>query len=86
MNRAFVVWGAAYTIAGNGTTPTRGLMTQSGVQDALGAPRIQANTDYIVRARCARNATLSQGTLHIQLYGASGAINNHRLANSQPRS
>jgi len=44
------------------------------VQDALGAPRIQANTDYTVRARCARNATLSQGTLHIHLYGASGAI------------
>jgi len=40
--QSFVVWGAAYTIAGNGTTPTRGLMTQSGVQDALGAPRISS--------------------------------------------
>jgi len=73
--QSFVVWGAAYTIAGNGTTPTRGLMAQSAVQDALGAPRIQANTEYTVRARCARNATLSQGTLYIHLYGASGAIN-----------
>src|SRR6267142_1385096 len=73
--QSFVVWGAAYTIAGNGTTPTCGLMAQSAVQDALGAPRIQANTDYTVRARCARNATLLQGTLHIHLYGASGAIN-----------
>src|SRR6267142_1289094 len=71
----FTVWGAAFAIAGNGTTPTCGLMAQSAVQDALGAPRIQANTDYTVRARCARNATLLQGTLHIHLYGASGAIN-----------
>src|SRR6266850_1101759 len=71
----FAVWGAAYSIVGNGTTPTRGLMTQSAVQDALGAPRIKANTDYTVRARCARNATLSQGTLHLHLYCASGAIN-----------
>src|SRR6266404_2900425 len=73
--QSFVVWGSAYTIVGNGTTPTRGLMTQSALQDALGAPRIQANTDYTVRARCARNATLSQGTLHLHLFSASGAIN-----------
>src|SRR6266446_4431498 len=73
--QSFVVWGSAYTIVGNGTTPTRGLMTQSAMQDALGAPRIQANTDYTVRARCARNATLSQGTLHLHLYSTSGGIN-----------
>src|SRR6266403_3653415 len=73
--QSFVVWGSAYTIVGNGTTPTRGLMTQSAMQDALGAPRIQANTDYTLRARCARNATLSQGALHVHLYSASGAIN-----------
>ena len=72
---SFVVWGAAYSIVGNGTTGTRGLMTQSAVHDALGAPLIQANTDYTVRARCARNATLTQGTLHVQLYSASGGIN-----------
>ncbi len=71
----FVVWGAAYSIVGNGTTPTRGLMTQGAVKDALGAPLIQANTDYTVRARCARNATLSQGTLHLHLFSASGGIN-----------
>jgi hypothetical protein len=70
-----VVWGAAYTIVGNGSTPTRGLMTQSAVNDPLGAPLIQANTDYTVRARCARNAVLSQGTLHIHLFSASGGIN-----------
>src|SRR5713101_2671891 len=71
----FVVWGAAYSIVGNGTTPTRGLMTQAAVNDSLGAPLIQANTDYTVRARCARNTTLSQGTLHLHLFSASGGIN-----------
>jgi hypothetical protein len=71
----FVVWGAAYSIVGNGTAPTRGLMTQSAVQDALGAPLIQANTDYTIRARCAANATLVQGTLHLHLFSASAGIN-----------
>src|SRR5258708_22933819 len=71
----FAVWGAAYSIVGNGSTATRGLMTQGAVKDSLGAPLIQANTDYTVRARCARNATLAQGTLHIHVYSASGAIN-----------
>jgi len=72
---SFVVWGAAYSIVGNGTTSTRGLMTQGAVNDSLGAPLIQANTDYTVRARCARNTTLSQGTLHIHLFSASAGIN-----------
>ena len=71
----FVVWGAAYSIVGNGTTATRGLITQGAVQDALGAPLIQANTAYTVRARCAANALLTQGTLHIHLFSASGGIN-----------
>jgi hypothetical protein len=71
----FVVWGAAYSIVGNGSTATRGQMTQGAVKDSLGAPLIQANTDYTVRARCARNVTLVQGTLHIHIYSASGAIN-----------
>src|SRR5271165_588749 len=64
----FVVWGAAYSIVGNGTTPTRGLITQTAVADSLGAQIIQANTDFTVRARCARNSTLSAGTLHVHLY------------------
>src|SRR5207245_11024568 len=67
--------GPSFAIVGNGTTPTRGLMTQGAVKDSLGAPLIQANTDYAVRARCARNATLSQGTLHIHLFSASGGVN-----------
>src|SRR6266403_1146012 len=71
----FVVWGAAYSIVGNGSTATRGMMTQSAVQDALGAPLIQANTDYTVRARCARNAALVQGNLHVNLFSVSAGIN-----------
>jgi hypothetical protein len=72
---SFVVWGAAYSIVGNGGTPTRGLMTQSAVADSLGVPLIQANTAYTVRARCAANALLTIGTLHIHLFSASGGIN-----------
>ena len=71
----FVVWGAAYSIVGNGTTATRGLITQGAVQDSLGAPLIQANADYTVRARCAINSTLTQGTLHVHLYSSSAGIN-----------
>jgi hypothetical protein len=71
----FVVWGAAYSIVGNGATATRGLITQGAVQDSLGAPLIQANTDYTVRAHCAINSTLAQGTLHIHLYSPSAGIN-----------
>src|SRR5271168_1374560 len=71
----FVVWGAAYSIVGNGSTPTRGLMTQGAVKDSLGAPLIQANMDYTVRAHCAINATLTQGTLHIHLFSPSAGIN-----------
>ncbi|HKV25541.1 MAG TPA: hypothetical protein VJN93_13180 [Candidatus Acidoferrum sp.] len=71
----FVVWGAAYSIVGNGSTPTRGLVTQPAVKDALGAPLIQANTSYTVRAHCAINSTLTQGTLHIHLFSQSGGIN-----------
>jgi hypothetical protein len=69
------VWGAAYSIVGNGTTVTRGLITQSAVKDALGAPLLLANTAYTVRARVAINSTLLQGTLHIHLFSASGGIN-----------
>ena len=72
---SFVVWGAAYSIVGNGSTPTRGLITQTAAQDSLGAPLIQANTDYTVRAHCAINAALTQGTLHIHLFSQSAGIN-----------
>src|SRR5262249_9615790 len=72
---SFVVWGAAYSIVGNGSTPIRGMMTQSAVQDSLGTPLIQAGVDYSIRARCACNAALSQGTLHLHLFSAIGGVN-----------
>src|SRR5579859_480403 len=72
---SFVVWGAAYSIVGNGSTPTRGLITQSAVADSLGTPLIQAHTDYTVRARCAANTLLTAGTLHVHLFSASASIN-----------
>jgi len=71
----FVAWGAAYSIVGNGATATRGLITQNAVHDALGASRIQSGTNYTVRARCARNSTLVQGTLHVHLFSATAGIN-----------
>jgi hypothetical protein len=71
----FAEQGAAYSMVGNGTSATRGLITQAAVQDTLGAALIQANTDYTVRAHCARNATLTRGTLHVQLFSASAGIN-----------
>jgi hypothetical protein len=71
---SFVVWGAAYAIAGNGTTPIRGMMAQTAVSDRFGVQLIQSGTDYAIRARCARNATLVQGTLHIHLVSATGGV------------
>src|SRR5882724_3134287 len=51
---------------------------------ALGAQRIKAGTDYAVRARCARNSTLVQGTLHLHLFSASGGINTTGLQLTAP--
>ncbi|HYK38422.1 MAG TPA: hypothetical protein VEU98_00250, partial [Candidatus Eremiobacteraceae bacterium] len=71
---SFAVWGAAYAIVGNGTTPVRGMISQTAVSDRFGAPLVQSNTDYTIRARCARNSVLAQGTLHINLVSATGGI------------
>jgi hypothetical protein len=72
---SLAVWGAAYAIVGNGTTPIRGMISQTAVSDRFGALLVQSNTDYTIRARCARNAMLAQGTLHINLVSASCGIN-----------
>lgn len=69
-----VVWGNAYSITGNGVTATRGLMTQSLYQDADGVAIIEPNTGYSVRARLARNSTLSAGTVHIHMQSTSLGI------------
>ncbi len=65
------LWGAAYSILGDGVTATRGLMTQSAVTDMNGAPRLLANTNYSARVRVRMTGALTQGTLHVQLYSAS---------------
>jgi hypothetical protein len=70
-----VVWGDAYQIVGNGATATRGLVTQSAVSDFFGVPRIQVDTAYSVRARIAKSAGLTQGTVHVHLFSTLGGIN-----------
>ena len=57
------IWGGAYSILGDGVTPTRGLITQSAVTDYNGAPRLQANTAYSARVRVRMTGALTQGTV-----------------------
>jgi hypothetical protein len=68
------IWGGAYSILGDGATPTRGLITQSAVADYQGVPRLSANTNYSVRARLRATGTLLQGTIHINLYSVLAGI------------
>ncbi len=75
-----VAWGDSYRMVADGSTATRGLITQTAVKDYLGVARISANTDYSVRARVQRSANLSQGTLHVQLYSASASISTAGLS------
>ncbi|HEX3156799.1 MAG TPA: hypothetical protein VHV32_19375 [Candidatus Angelobacter sp.] len=65
-------WGNAYAIVGDGVGAIRGLITQTAYKDYLGVAQIQSATSYSVRARVARNNTLVQGALHINLKSASG--------------
>ena len=69
------IWGGCYEIAGDGATFTRGMITQPAALDSDGVPRISPNTSYSVRARVQAVAPLTQGTLHVQIYSASGGIN-----------
>ncbi len=64
------IWGGAYSILGDGVTPTRGLITQSAVTDYNGAPRLLASTAYSARIRVRMTGALTQGTLHVHLYSA----------------
>ncbi len=68
------IWGGAYSILGDGVTPTRGLITQTAVADYQGVPRLSANTNYSVRGRVRATGTLLQGTVHINLYSALAGI------------
>jgi hypothetical protein len=69
------VWGGRYEVLGDGSTATRGLITQSAVADSDGVARIAANTGYSLRARVLALPSLTQGNLHVHLYSASGGIN-----------
>lgn len=73
-------WGDAYSIAGDGATAVRGLITESAFQDYLGVPILQQNISYRVRARVAQNGTLAAGTLHINLQSTTGAFTTVGLA------
>ena len=83
-------WGGCYEIIGDGVTATRGMITQPAAVDSDGVPLIAASTSYSVRARVKALPLLTQGTLHVHLYSASGGINTTGLqvtaaqANAQP--
>jgi hypothetical protein len=68
------IWGGAYSILGDGSTPTRGLITQSAAVDYNGAVRLQPNTAYSARARVRMTGTATQGTVHVHIYSASLGI------------
>ena len=74
------VWGADYSILGDGATPTRGLITQSAVSDYNGVPLIQTNTSYSARVKVRMTGALGQGTLHLHLYSLSQNISTTGVA------
>ncbi len=61
---------------GDGATSTRGMITQPAALDSDGVPRICAEHQLFgARARARPYPPLTQGTLHVHLYSASGGIN-----------
>jgi len=68
-------WGDAYRITGDGTTATRGLITQPAVKDFNGVALVSPNVDTSVRARVLKGGGLTQGTLHVHLFSVSASIN-----------
>lgn len=69
-----VDWADAYVITGDGVTGVRGKISQLVQQDYFGAPVIQPNVSYGVRARISVNNALLQGTVHINLFSPSLGI------------
>jgi hypothetical protein len=74
------VWGADYSILGDGVTATRGLMTQTAVADYNGVPLLAAHTNYSARVRVRMTGALTQGTLHVHLYSATQGISTTGVA------
>jgi hypothetical protein len=63
-----VIWGDALRIVADGVTVERGYISQSAITDVNGDPLLANNTDYSVRARVARSANLTVGTLRVNAY------------------
>jgi hypothetical protein len=63
-----VVWGDAYRITGDAATLIRGLISQNASVDTAGNPLFVKNTDYSVRARVKRSASLVAGTLRVNAF------------------
>ncbi len=74
------IWGKAYSILGDGVTPTRGLITQSAATDYNGAPRLRAGVSYSARVRARMTGALTQGTLHVHLFSASTSVSTTGVA------
>ena len=63
-----VVWSDAYRITADGVTAGRGMIEQGAITDVNGDPLFVKNTDYSVRARVKRSASLSAGTLRVNAF------------------
>jgi hypothetical protein len=68
-----VVYGDAYSIAGDGATAIRGKITQAADDDYLENPVLLPNIAYTVRVRLAALNALA-GMVHINLQSTSGAF------------
>jgi hypothetical protein len=62
------VWGDAFRIVADGVTAERGYISQNAITDVNGDPLLLNNTDYSVRARIARSAGLTGGTLRVNAF------------------
>jgi hypothetical protein len=62
------VWGDAFRITADGVTVERGYISQSAITDVNGNPLLANNTNYSVRARVARSANLTVGTLRVNAF------------------
>lgn len=63
-----VVWGDAFRIIADGVTAERGYISQNAITDVNGDPLLLNNTDYSVRVRIARSASLTAGTLRVNAF------------------
>jgi hypothetical protein len=62
------VWGDALRITADGVTVESGSISQNAITDVNGNPILANNVNYSVRARVARSANLTAGTLRVNAY------------------